>query len=235
MTYSLDAAQAAHAAAMVGEVQRRGLPQRAAVIVIETAIVESNIQIYANPNVPASMAIPHEAEGTDHASVGILQQQVPSWGTAADCMNPALSTGKFLDGAGNNPGLLTLPAYRLGNVGYPAATNWDQIPTGSAAQAVQVSAFPDRYQEHEADATAIVQRFWTLHATDTATAAPIPKSEEDDMILILKAGTAGGFWLSGGKALISMSNAERLQHIKAGGVTRTWSAAEFDRALQAWR
>lgn len=179
MSYPLDAAQAAHATAMIGEVQRRGLPQRAAVIVIETAIVESNIRIYANWNVPASLYIPHEGVGNDHASVGILQQQVPSWGTAADCMNPALAAGKFLAGAGDNPGLLTLPGYRFTDVGYPGATSWAQIPTGSAAQAVQVSAFPDRYQQLEADATAIVARFWAWHTPDTT--SPVPLSEEDDM------------------------------------------------------
>ena len=157
----LTAAQVSHAAAMVAEVRRRGLPQRAAVVVIETALVESNLRIYANGNIPASMAIPHEAVGYDHASVGPLQQQVPSWGTALDCMDPAKACAKFLDGAGNNPGLLHLPQYRMAYVGHGTATSWTQLPTGSAAQAVQVSAFPDRYQQQEARATQIVAALWS--------------------------------------------------------------------------
>jgi hypothetical protein len=153
--------QMAHARAMVNFVRDRGLPERAAVVVIETALVESNLTIYANYNVPGSMAIPHEAVGSDHASVGVLQQQVPSWGSAAECMDPVKACQKFLYGAGVNPGLLNLPRYRFEFVGHSAATSWDQLPNGSAAQAVQVSAFPDRYQERDAEAAAIVAQIWS--------------------------------------------------------------------------
>lgn len=157
---ALSASQKAHAAVIVATVQANGLPQRAAVICLETALVESNLTIYANWNVPSSLALPHEAVGSDHYSVGIFQQQVPSWGTAQACMDPAMSTAKFLFGNGANPGLTTLPGYRFSYVGHAGATRWDQIPTGNAAQAVQVSAFPDRYQEREADAEAIVAALW---------------------------------------------------------------------------
>jgi len=147
------------------------LRQKAAVILIETGLVESNLTIYANPNVPASMAIPHEAVGTDHASVGPLQQQVPSWGTAADCMDPHRAGLKFLHGAGGNPGLLTLPPYRFQMVGYPHATSWTELPTGSAAQAVQVSAYPDRYQQQETAAQQIVAQLWPQVLEDDMTPA----------------------------------------------------------------
>lgn len=157
--------QLANARVMVAEVKRLGLPQRAAVVMVETAIVESQIQIMANWNVPESLAIPHEDTGADHASVGVLQQQVPSWGSTRDCMDPVMSCRKFLFGGGNNPGLLNLPGYRFDFVGYSSATNWTQIPTGAAAQAVQVSAFPGRYQELEAEATSIVQAVWGLGGT----------------------------------------------------------------------
>lgn len=167
----LDAAQFAHVQTIVSTVQSKGLPQRAAVICLETAIVESGIRIDANPNVPSSEDVPHEGEGEDHASVGIYQQQVPSWGTTADCMDPVKSTLKFLYGANANPGLLTLPGYRFEYVGYPSATSWTQIPTGAAAQAVQVSAEPGRYQLQEARATQIVDALW---------------SEEDDMAFAIQ-------------------------------------------------
>lgn len=180
----LDVHQLAHARAMVGEVRRRGLPQRAAVIVIETALVESGLRIYANANVPASLRIPHEAVGSDHASVGVLQQQVPSWGTPADCMDPVAATGKFLDGTGGNPGLLHLPDYRFRFVGHPAASSWTQLPTGAAAQAVQVSAFPDRYQQQQTRAAQIVDALWsvlpeefTVSPADEATIRKIIRQE----------------------------------------------------------
>lgn len=125
---------------MVAEVHAYGLPERAAVIVIETALVESNILVWANWNVPESLNIPHDATGNDHASVGPLQQQVPMWGTARDCMDPARSTRKFLD--------------RL------VRFNWQSMSTGEAAQRVQVSAYPDRYQQRESEAIQIVNALW---------------------------------------------------------------------------
>jgi hypothetical protein len=137
---SLNAKQTAHAKTILAEVKRHKLPKRAGVVAMETALVESNITIYANRNVPASLKIPHEAVGSDHASVGIFQQQVPSWGTAADCMDPAHSARKFLD--------------RL------VTFNWSSMSTGAAAQRVQVSAFPSRYQQQEARATEIVNSLW---------------------------------------------------------------------------
>jgi hypothetical protein len=138
---SLDDIQTAHAKAMIAEVQAYGLPERAAVIVMETALVESNLLIWANWNVPESLNIPHDAVGSDHASVGPLQQQVPMWGTARDCMDPAKSTRKFLD--------------RL------VQFNWQSMSTGEAAQRVQVSAFPDRYQYRESEAIQIVNELWS--------------------------------------------------------------------------
>jgi hypothetical protein len=164
----LTAAQRDHARVMIGTVYAQQFPQRAAVIVMETALVESGIQIYANPNVPESMAIPHEAVGSDHASVGILQQQVPYWGTAADCMDPATSTVKFLfGGTGGSAGLNDF--------------DWQHMTTGEAAQAVQVSAYPDRYQLQEQTATQIVEALWPTNVTpDTGTATPLTDSSEDD-------------------------------------------------------
>jgi murein L,D-transpeptidase YcbB/YkuD len=146
MPTNLDAKQTAHVTAMLAEVKRHKLPQRAGVIVIETALVESNIRIYANSHVPASLHIPHEAVGHDHLSVGILQQQVPSWGTASECMDPAQCTRKFLN--------------KL------ATFNWTSMSTGHAAQRVQVSRFPDRYQKQEARAINIVNAYW---------GAPVPE------------------------------------------------------------
>ena len=175
ITDGLSATQLACATAMVAEVKRRGLPKRAAVIVLETGMVESGLRVLANTSVPASMSVEHEDAGNDHDSVGPLQQRVPSWGTAAECMDPTTSTAKFLDGANANPGLLTLPDFRFQMVGHPQATSWDQLPTGSAAQAVQVSAFPDRYQEHEKTAQALVDALWpTVGGSGT-------DEEEDDV------------------------------------------------------
>lgn len=64
----------------------------------------------------------------DRDSVGLFQQR-SSWGTTQQRMNPTESAKLFYDR------LKTVP-------------NWDTIDPGVAAQKVQVSAFPDRYDTH---------------------------------------------------------------------------------------
>ncbi|WP_432983264.1 C40 family peptidase [Dactylosporangium sp. CA-233914] len=75
---------------------------------------------------------------TDHDSVGLFQQR-PSqgWGTTAQLLDPRYAAGKFYDK------LLTIP-------------NWEQLPLAEAAQAVQRSAYPDRYAQFEDDAVQVV-------------------------------------------------------------------------------
>lgn len=75
---------------------------------------------------------------TDHDSVGLFQQR-PSqgWGTPAQLVDPVYASTKF----------------------YAALTkvkNWQTLPLTEAAQAVQKSAFPDRYADYETDAQQVV-------------------------------------------------------------------------------
>lgn len=101
-----------------------------------TALVESSVLVYANSNVPSSYNYPHDAVGSDHDSVGIFQQQPQYWGTVQDCMDPASSAGKFY-------------------AALVKVSNWQGIPIGTAAQDVQNSAYPDRYQAQAGAATNI--------------------------------------------------------------------------------
>lgn len=82
-------------------------------------------------------------EHGDRDSLGILQQR-PSqgWGTPEDLLNPAYAAGKFLDH------LVVL-------------SDWFALPPGVAEQAVQRSAFPDRYAPAEAPAAALTAKLWT--------------------------------------------------------------------------
>jgi hypothetical protein len=97
----------------------------------ETALVETNMRNLANPKVPSSLLYPHDGLGTDHDSVGIMQQR-PGWGSVRERMNVAISARKFLAKAMAKQG------------GYSTA--------GRLAQAVQVSAFPDKYDKRRNDA-----------------------------------------------------------------------------------
>ncbi|MBQ1028384.1 hypothetical protein KBX00_28965, partial [Micromonospora sp. C95] len=68
--------------AVVTAVQKRGLPKRAAVIAITTAIVESSIR--------------NISEEVDHDSLGIFQQRA-SWGSRSQRLNPEWATNAFLN------------------------------------------------------------------------------------------------------------------------------------------
>lgn len=78
----------------------------------------------------------------DRDSLGLYQQR-PSqgWGPPAQVLNPVAATDTFLDR------LVELPG-------------WATMPPGQAAQAVQRSAFPDRYAPQETPAAALVDQFW---------------------------------------------------------------------------
>lgn len=121
-----------------------GIKPRGVVIAIATGLVESNIKVYANRAVPASMKLPYDAIGSDSRSVGIYQQQVVWgngawwWGNAEQCMSPEESSRLFFQ--------------RL------AKRNYNSGDAGAHAQAVQGSAFPDRYAQRMAEAQAIYNR-----------------------------------------------------------------------------
>ena len=145
----LTAGQLAHAKSVVavtklyveGHIHKpEDYAKRAADIALAVALVESGLKVYANPNVPGSMSLPHEAVGHDHRSVGLFQQQVPGWGTVQDCQSVDTSTVKFL--------------HRLFQL------DWTHRTNGQLAQHVQVSAFPDRYAERDAEAIKIRTALW---------------------------------------------------------------------------
>jgi peptidoglycan DL-endopeptidase CwlO len=96
---------------------------QAALIALMTGLAESGLRVLANPNDPAGDVFAHDGVGGDHDSLGIFQQR-PSWGTAAQRMEPVASTDLFLDR------LLSLP-------------NWQSAAPWQAAQSVQGSAVAD--------------------------------------------------------------------------------------------
>ncbi|NJP35531.1 hypothetical protein [Micromonospora thermarum] len=114
------------------------MPRRALVVAIATAMQESTLLNYANGGVPESFNYPYQATGWDHDSVGLFQQRPSSgWGTVAQLMRPAYAARAFYEALREIPG-------------------WQEMSVAGAAQAVQVSAFPDAYAQHEVRATTIV-------------------------------------------------------------------------------
>lgn len=80
----------------------------------------------------------------DRDSIGLFQQR-DAWGSRSARLDPYSSARMFfLGGAAGQEGLLDI-------------ANRDSRSLGSLAQDVQVSAYPDRYAEHQAEAAALLK------------------------------------------------------------------------------
>lgn len=114
----------------------KGLGLDAAIIGVGTALVESGLKMYANSGVAESLARSHDAVGSDHDSVGLFQQRA-TWGSVAQRMDAFQSAGLF----------------------YNALTqfDWKSMAKGDAAQKVQRSAYPDRYEGRMAEAEELLR------------------------------------------------------------------------------
>jgi hypothetical protein len=116
-------------AAVIAKVGRQlGASARDIQIAIMAAIVESGLR---NLNYG------------DRDSIGMFQQR-DAWGSRAARLDPYSSARMFfLGGNAGQRGLLDF-------------ANRDQMGMGQAAQAVQVSAFPDRYDQHKSEAAGLL-------------------------------------------------------------------------------
>lgn len=118
------------------------------------AIIESaGLWMYANYSVwPESRNYPHDRNGADTSSVGLFQQRPDyGWGTVKQCMTVDYSTKSFL--GGSYPGSPRGGSWPIGLLDI----DWRNYATpGSAVQKVQVSAFPDRYDQVVPTARAIL-------------------------------------------------------------------------------
>lgn len=151
--YKLSEVQIGNIQAIIGFASKvEGITPDAIQIILMAASVESNFKNYANSKVPESLKYPHDAVGSDHDSVGFWQMR-QHWGTTAELMDIEYQVKAILGGK-NGP-----------NKGSPRGLfdikGWEKMPKGEAAQAVEVSAFPDRYAERETLAASLLQMFGT--------------------------------------------------------------------------
>jgi hypothetical protein len=121
--FTPDPEQLANAKAIVDTAKQMGLPPRAWTIAVATSLQESNLH-----------NIGHLGASNDHDSLGLFQQRPTSgWGTAEQIQDPTYSAKSFYKGLTKIDG-------------------WQNMPLTTAAQKVQVSAYPDHYAKHEAQA-----------------------------------------------------------------------------------
>ncbi|WP_328383614.1 C40 family peptidase [Micromonospora zamorensis] len=124
----------------------KGVPGWGWIVAVATAMQESGLR-----------NLPHLGDRNDHDSIGVFQQR-PSegWGTIKQLSEPAYQAGTFFDKLQTVPG-------------------WQTMPLTQAAQAVQVSAFPDAYTTWTDDALHLVEQLTSTLvdcATDTIEALP---------------------------------------------------------------
>lgn len=193
-TITLNRAQLTHAATIitVGG-QTAGVGRPGALIALMAALTESSLRMLANTgSYPESGDYPNDGNGSDHDSLGLFQMRpAAGWGTVHDLMNPTYQAHAFYGGPSgpNYPsprGLLDIP-------------NWQQLDPGAAAQAVEVSAYPDRYQNFQPVAETILTTL-TSPTTGTGNTGNTDVPETTRVVFPLPDGSwvkTGGF---GGRA-----------------------------------
>jgi len=147
---NLNHAQLAHAAAIINTGSRiPGTNRDALVIALMAGLTESRLRMLANRTYPESLNYPNDGIGADHDSLGIFQMRHASgWGSIPDLMDPVYQARAFFGGP-------TGPNYPSPR-GLLDIRGWQTKSKGAAAQAVEVSAYPDRYATWEPVAEAIL-------------------------------------------------------------------------------
>ncbi|WP_448074213.1 hypothetical protein [Georgenia yuyongxinii] len=166
----LDRVQLGHAATIIAVGSRTdGVGQDGLLVALIAALTESRLRMLANTTAyPDSAKLPHDGNGSDHDSLGLFQMRpAAGWGSVADLMDPAYQAAAFFGGpSGPNHGR---PRGLLDIAG------WEHLPKGAAAQAVEVSAYPDRYAGFEPVAHAILDALTqTSAAAQPAGPADVP-------------------------------------------------------------
>ncbi len=188
---TLDHQQLTHAATII-EVGSSidGVGRNGIVIALMAALTESTLRMLANPAHPDSLDYPNDGTGTDHDSLGLFQMRpTAGWGTVYDLMDPEYQARAFFGGA-DGP---NYPSPR----GLLDISGWQAMDPGAAAQAVEVSAYPDRYQNYQPVAEAIIAALTQPAASVPGSDAPLDNVPETSRIVFpLPSGTwvrTGGF------------------------------------------
>lgn len=198
----LNSRQVTVASGYISVGKQLGVSRDAWIIAIMMALQESTLRVLANSNVPASFQFPHDGVGSDHDSIGSAQQRpAAGWGSVEQLMDLGYNARAFYGGPsgpnrGSPRGLLDI-------------AGWQSMDKGQAAQAVQVSAFPELYARWESEATAIVDSLEGDTApavcTDSPVESTLPAAPENltqirqDVLHFTRAGI-GGTYIWGGES-----------------------------------
>ena len=129
---ALDAEQIANAALIISVGRELGVPDRGIAIALGTAMQESWLM---------------NLDWGDRDSLGLFQQRPSAgWGTPEEVRDPVRAARAFYGGPADPNGSLTR--------GLLDIDGWQDMSFADAAQAVQISAYPDRYAQWEQPAYA---------------------------------------------------------------------------------
>lgn len=183
-TVTLNRQQLTHAARIItvgGQTDGVGRP--GVTIALMAALTESSLRMLANTGTyPESGDYPNDGSGSDHDSLGLFQMRPQSgWGTVTELMDPNYQARAFYGGpAGPNypspRGLLDIPG-------------WQQLDPGEAAQAVEVSAYPDRYQNYQPVAETILTALTRPAPTTGGSSGGVVVPETTRVVFPLPEGT----------------------------------------------
>ncbi|WP_448257579.1 LysM peptidoglycan-binding domain-containing protein [Microbacterium aurum] len=131
-TVVLDAEQQESARLIIRVGRSLGVSDRGIAIALATAMVESWLR---------------NLDWGDRDSLGLFQQRPSTgWGTEAEVRDPARAAAAFFGGPADPNGTRTR--------GLLDIAGWEAMEFGAAAQAVQISAYPERYAPWEPQAYA---------------------------------------------------------------------------------
>ena len=136
-TTKLDAEQQRNAKTIIQVGRQLGVPERGIAIALGAAMQESWLR---------------NLDWGDRDSLGLFQQRPSTgWGTAAQVRDPVRATRAFFGGPSDPNGNRTR--------GLLDIRGWQSMSFAQAAQAVQISAYPDRYAKWEDDAYAWLKAY----------------------------------------------------------------------------
>lgn len=179
----LNKRQLTHAATIITIGARTdGVGRDGVLIALMAALTESTLRMLANTSAyPESADYQNDGVGSDHDSLGLFQMRpVSGWGTVAELMDPEHQALAFFGGpsgpnAGSPRGLLDI-------------AGWQLLDPGEAAQAVEVSAYPDRYQNFQPVADSILAALTRAQSASPAGSGPtVP--ETSSVVFPLPSGT----------------------------------------------
>lgn len=160
-----------------------GIDDRGVLIALMAALTESHLRQLANSTAyPESIIHPNDGDGSDHDSLGLFQMRPEmGWGSVAELMRPEYQAQAFYGGPeGPNhpdpPGLLDIDG-------------WQNMDPGKAAQAVERSAYPDRYQNYQPVAETILTTLTRSTGTGSGDNGDTSVPETNRVVFPLPEGT----------------------------------------------